>query len=335
MRFEHPVRDLPRLLAGLEEDSGAGPEERSEGLYETETADRGIFRWRLRRRLLTLLLIAAVATLMLSATGYQAGFFIRHLPLLIFAAILVVAGTSPPVPTRTPWRRNPLRRGVMEVLAFSSVAALLTVARYRAPMSPAAGLYLMLGTIALVFLLRGWLAGKAAPQPATRPLPPPPARPRPEPVEDPSRLAVLAACREALEQIGNNAPRGARATGWLDLSGSEKPGQRVWWRLRLPWERGARLRLAGIEESGEEGRTFRLLANLAVDPRRWRTEPGGTRNATFGLLTVEAFEVTPSRVSIRVLSSERAFRPYDLVELLKALEERVHPVEPAPEGAPA
>lgn len=276
---------------------------------------------------------------MLAVAGAQAG---RHLPLLVFAAILVVAGTSPPVSPRTPWRRDPMRRGVAGVLALSAAAAVLAALRYLSPGlgGLATGLYLWLGVLALIPLVRADLAARAAkPAPLTSRAPraptPPPPQPGPEPAEaeDPSRAAVLQACREALEQIGGNAPPGARATGWLDLSRSEEPGQKVWWRLRLPWENGARLRLAGLDETAEGtdgGRIYRLLATLAVDPRRWRTEPGGTRNATFGLLTVESFEVTPSRVSIRVLSPERAFRPYDLIEMLKALEERVHPVEPAP-----
>lgn len=336
LRFAHPVRDLPRLLPYLEKDSGHGGT--GGAAIPVEDADAGIRRWRLRRRLLTFLLIAAVVFLMLSLTGYQAGFFIRHLPLLAFAALLVLAGTSPPVSPRTPWRRDPVRRGVAGVLTLAGTAAAFLAVSHLVPAraSLATALYLSLGTVALLLVMRGWLSGRKAPQPAAAvPRAEPPARP--QPAEDPSRPAVLQACREVVEQIAGNAPEGARATGWLDLSRSEEPGRKVWWRLRLPWEAGARLRLAGIDEVTEAGHTHRLLANLAVDPRRWRTEPGGSRHASFGLLTVEAFEVTPSRVSIRVLSPEREFRPYDLIELLKALEERVHPVAAAPEpgGGPA
>lgn len=342
LRFAHPVRDLPRLLPYLEKDSGSG--RTGEAVVAvTEDADSGIRRWRLRRRQLTLLLIAAVVFFMVGFSPYKAGFFVRHLPLLAFAAILVLAGTAPPVSPRTPWRRDPLRRGVAGALLLSGAAALLVVVHYLSPTraSLAIALYMWLGVLALIFLLRNWFTNRAAPTPSRTALPsPPPPRPEPAEAEDPSRAAVLQACREAMEQIAGNAPPGARATGWLDLSRSEEPGQKVWWRLRLPWENGARLRLAGVDEVADGGRSHRLLANLAVDPRRWRTEPGGTRNATFGLLTVEAFEVTPSRVSIRVLSPERAFRPYDLIEMLKALEERVHPVDPAmspavPGGTPA
>lgn len=334
------MRDLPRLLADLERElerpAAAAP------VPEEEDADTGIRRWRLRRRLLTLLGIAAVVCVMLSVAGGQGGFFVRHLPLLAIAAVLVVAATSPPVSPRIPWRRDPFRRGLAAGLALSLAAAVLTAVKHLAPplAAPAGGLYLMLATLAVMFLIFGGLrsprsvaAPSPAPQPAVRPEPAAPVAP-----VDPIGLDVLKACREAIEQIAANAPKGALATGWLDLTGpAEPPARQVWWRLRLPWENGARLRLAGVDEPGAFGTACRLLANLAVDPRRWRTEPGAARHATFGMLMVESFEVTRSRVSIRVLSPQRAFRPYDLIAMLKALEERVHPAGPADSsgGTPA
>jgi hypothetical protein len=345
VRFAHPVRDLPRLLADLEGElerplaAALFPEE------EEEDADAGIRRWRLRRRLLTLLGIAAAVFVMLGVASGQ-GLYVRHLPLLAFAALLVTAAASPPVSPRLPWRRDPFRRGLAAGLALALAAAVLTAVRHLVPAlaAPASGLYLMLGTLAVMFLVLGGLRSPRSEASSASRASSPPAQPRPKPAVQPEpvdpvdfiRLDVLKACREAVEQIATNAPKGAMATGWLDLTGpAEPPARQVWWRLRLPWENGARLRLAGIEEPAESGTACRLLANLAVDPRRWRTEPGGTRNATFGLLTVESFEVTRSRVSLRVLSPRRAFRPYDLIEMLKALEERVQPVPPVEPAAPS
>lgn len=330
--FAHPVRELPRLLADLERELERPAE--AVTVAVEEDAGAGILRWRLRRRLLTLLGIAAAVFVMLSVAGGQ-GFFVRQLPLLAIAALLVTAATSPPVPPRLPWRRDPFRRGLAAVLALSLAAAALTAVRHFVPAlaAPAGALYLALTTLAVLLLIFGWRSPRSAASPSPAPLP----RPRPEPI-DPSWPDVLRSCRESIEQIADHAPRGAIATGWLDLAGPAEPADRqVWWRLRLPWESGARLRLAGVAEPGAFGTACRLLANLAVDPRRWRTEPGGARHATFGLLMVESFEVTRSRVSIRLLSPQRAFRAYDLIEVLKALEERVHPVEPADSsgGTPA
>jgi hypothetical protein len=249
-----------------------------------------------------------------------------------------VGGTAERVPKGTPLLRNPLNAAFLAVIAFWLVGGgLLQLSGLEPDRALWRILYTGLGGLTLVLLL--WFIWRPRKAGATAPLPA-----GSETAADPvsPRAAVLAACREALEQIGRNAPPGVRATGWIDLTGPEKPGKLVreegkerlyrdvWWRLRLPWENGVRLRLAAVEEvqvrpgSWQRESTFLLLANLAVDPRRWRTEPGRLREST-GTLTVEDFEVTPSRVSVRALSPQWAFPPADLIRLLKTLEARIRP----------
>jgi hypothetical protein len=213
-------------------------------------------------------------------------------------------------------------------MILSGVSVLLGLVAIRSAAGQA--LYAMLGFVALFLLVRQPGLTSSAPR-KTAPAVPAPATPAVAP-PDAAQLATLQACREVLEAIAEHAPHGARATGWLDLT----PGSQVWWRLRLPWGEGVRLRLAGLD--GENG--VRILVNLAVTPRLWLTDPGPARHASFGLLTVDSLTVTPSRISTAVLTSQRAFRAYDLIELLKSLEERLRPrpldgSAPDPAAAPA
>jgi hypothetical protein len=311
--FRHPVGELPGLVSKLERPAPAA------SLPEDFEARRRRLRW----MLLLGLFVATIAAFALDAFGFQAGLFTRHVPLLWFAAILVVAATSPAPATLTvkPEADEPMKKGLRRVLTLSAVAAFLGLCAIQ--FRWAAVLYAMLAPLTLFILVRE--AGQAAsspPQPAPAPRPAPPTATLPP---DAAQSATLQACREVLEAIADHAPHGVTATGWLDLTAGpatqERSAPHVWWRLRLPWGEGVRLRLAGLD--GEHG--VRLLVNLAVSPRLWLTDPGPARNASFGLLTVDSMEVTPSRISTRVLSSQRAFRAYDLIELLKSLEERLQP----------
>ena len=310
VQFRHPVRELPGLVSKLEHPAPMAallPED-----FETR-------RRRLRWRLLLGLFGATVAAFVLDAFGFQSGLFTRYVPLLWFAAILVVAATSPAA--INPAADEPMKRGLRRVLTLSVAAAFLGLCAIQ--FRWAAVLYATLAPLTLFLLVRD--AGQTASSPSRPAAEPRPARPAATPPLDAAQIAALQACREVLEAIGDNAPRGATATGWLDLTAGQgtpkRPVPRVWWRLRLPWGEGVRLRLAGLD--GENG--VRLLVNLAVSPRLWVTDAGPARHASFGLLTVDSLTVTPSRISTVVLSSQRAFRAYDLIELLKSLEERLQP----------
>lgn len=308
--FRHPVRELPDLLTGLEKPAPV-----------KVPADFETRRRRLRWQLLLGIFLATAAAMVLDAFGFQAGLFSRYVPLLWFAAILVTAGTSPAPPAGKTADGDPVTRGFRQVMILSGVSALLGLVALRS--SAGQALYAMLGFVALFLLVRQpGLTGSAPRKTATAV--PAPAAPAAAP-PDAAQLATLQACREVLEAIAEHAPHGAQATGWLDLTPgpetAKRSAPRVWWRLRLPWGEGVRLRLAGLD--GENG--VRILVNLAVSPRLWLTDPGPARHASFGLLTVDSLTVTPSRISTAVLASQRAFRAYDLIELLKSLEERLRP----------
>ena len=90
MLFRHPVRKLPDLVAALERSAAAAPPE-----------DLDTRRRRLRWQLLLGIFVATVAAMALDTFGFQAGLFSRHVPLLLFAALLVTAGTSPAPPAGT------------------------------------------------------------------------------------------------------------------------------------------------------------------------------------------------------------------------------------------
>lgn len=337
LRFDHPVRELPRLLDAFELPSD-GEEEPRETIEKTEAP--GERARRVRRRALLTLAATAGLFLILQLTGVLPGAFTVHMPPLVFAALVVVGGSAPRVPKGTPQFQNPLNQGWMAGLFLSVIAGVfLEFADLPGPEVDRfwLGMYEGLGALAFLALVV-WIF--ATPKRGARA-----AQPPGEAEETPE--AAVAACREFLAAIGRNAPRGAQATGWLDLTGPEKRHKLVrkdrkgrlyrdvWWRLRLPWEDGVRLRLAGVEEieikqdSRFRERTYRLLANLAVDPRRWRTEEKALADELIGSLTVETFEVTPSRVSVRATSEAQAFLPDDLTRLIKILEERIQPVPAA------
>lgn len=332
LRFDHPVRELPDLLAVLERTAAEQPEGPREKRLERETPVSRCQRAR-RRALLSLAATGAVF-LSLQLSGFLPEVFSLHMPLLVFAAVLVVGSTVPRVPAGTPQLKNPIDQSFLVAILLLFIGGSMLQVEGRP--TPA---YMALGVLTLLPLLWILWRSKAA---ASAP------RRSGAAETEPPRQILLAACREVLRTIGRHAPRGARATGWLDLTGAEQQSKQVrsdrkgrrhyrdvWWRLRLPWEDGVRLRLAGIEQVRVEPdsplrkRTFLLLATLAVDPRRWRTERQAIPGNSIGRLVVEALEVTPSRVSARAVSTAQAFQPADLVNLIKALEKRLHPLSKA------
>lgn len=341
--LDHPVRELPGYLADIvrraRERAQPRPASPSD-LSDEEAGDRR--RLRVRRWAVLVLAATAGIFLYLERTGVEPGAFFEHAPMLAFAILLMVCGTFRPVPPNV--RRNPVSYVFLGMVVFWILAGLALQLKDLLP--ERAGLfqavYMSLGGICL--LAAAWAsrkplrpAGETAVA-ASSPVPGPPAG------TDAygSRLRVLAACRSALEQIARHAPEGAQARGWIDLAGPEVPHKLVsedrkgkryedhWWRLRLPWEDGVRLRVIGTERSfvrtdGEREGAWTLQAKLSVDRRRWRTEQGPLRPAGSGGLKVEGFEVTPSRVSARIVAEQWAFEPDDLVDLIRILEERLQP----------
>ncbi len=336
MILDDLVRDLPRLLAEIERRIRDRAERREVDPTEEEADDRR----RLRMRWWAVLVLAAVAAafLFLEFTGAVPHAFSRHGPLLAFAVYLMVAFTFPPMPPYA--RKNPASHAFMAMIAFWFFAGLAIQFRELFPEKAGLfqGIYLGLGGASLVAAV--WLSRK--------PLRPPGAALQRalKAAGDSygSRERVLAACREALEQIGRHTPREAEAVGWLDLSGPEQPEKLVhedhrgrhyrglWWRLRLPWKDGIRLRVIGIEEmlfppaGGREG-VWTLWAKLAVSRRCWRTEPRPFRPEAAVALQVEDFAVRPSQVSARIITERWAFQPDDLVALIRILEERIQPLD--------
>lgn len=353
--FDHPVREIPDQLAVFGREATArwqeGRAEKAENENEeaggVQEADPTARRLRVRRRGLLALAVTGLIFLAMQLSGFLPGVFLGHLPLLAFTAVLVAGGTAQRVPRGTPQFQNPLNWGIFATILFFIVGgSILQIAELDEPRDTQLWiLYTATGVLGLLLLL--WILWRTGPAARLRLGPGAPAAENPEDW----RPASLAACQEVLKKISRNAPAGAHATGWLDLGGPEQRGnlirddrkgrcyRDVWWRLRLPWEDGARLRLAGVEEvqiprgTRDRERTFQLLATLAVDPRRWRTQPGPLPAEAAGGLKVEAFEVTPSRVTARVASAQRAFRPADLIGLIKALEGKIQPL--AGTGGPA
>lgn len=348
--LDHPVRELPGLLEDIERRARDRARPGSGEADEAGVAAGDRRRLKVRRWAVLVLAAAAGAFLYLERAGIEPEAFSRHAPLLAIALLVVVSGTFRPRPPGI--RKNPVFNAFVAAIAFWFLAALTLQLKDLYP--ERAGLfqavYMGLGGIALlaaVWVYRKpfqWAEDEAPPMDASR-----------QPIgADPygSRLRVLAVCRQALEQISRHAPDGAQARGWLDLAGPEVPHKLVsddrkgkcyedqWWRLRLPWGDGVRLRVVGIEKAfvrpnGEHEASWILRAKLSVDRRRWRTEPGPFRPPAAGGaggldgLKVEDFEVTPSRVSARIVAQEWAFQPDDLVGLIRVLEERIQPLSAA------
>jgi hypothetical protein len=330
------VRDLPRLLAKIERRIRDREERRKVDPTEEEADDRR--RLRVRRWAVLVLAAVAVAFLFLEFTGAVPHAFSRHGPLLAFAVYLMVAFTFRPMPPHAP--KNPASRAFLAMVAFWFCAGLAIQFRELFPEKAGLfqGIYLGVGGASLVAAAR--LSRKPL-QPAGKALQ------RELKAAGDSygpRERVLAACREALEQIGRHTPREAEALGWLDLSGPEQPeklvhedhrGRRyrgLWWRLRLPWKDGIRLRVIGIEEvllppAGDREGVWTLWAKLAVSRRCWRTEPRPFRPKAAGALQVEDLVVRPSQVSARIVTQRWAFQPDDLVALIRILEERIQPLD--------
>ena len=344
--LDHPVRELPGLLEDIER--RARDRARPESKEVDEAGEAAGDRRRLKVRRWAVLVLAATAAvfLYLERTGIEPEAFSWHAPLLAIALLVVVSGTFRPMPPGIP--KNPVGYAFVAAIAFWFLAALTLQLKDLYP--ERAGLfqavYVGLGVVALLAAV--WVYRKPFKRAGDDA--PPPEASRQAIGADPygSRLRVLAACRQALEQISRHAPNGAQARGWLDLAGPEVPhklvsddrkGQRYedqWWRLRLPWEDGVRLRVVGIEKAlvrpnGEHEASWALRAKLSVNRRLWRTEPGPFRPESvegLGGLKVENFEVTPSRVSARIVAEEWAFQPDDLVGLIRVLEERIQPLAP-------
>jgi hypothetical protein len=348
-----PVRELPDHLADIERRARERAKPRSASPTDLGDEEAGDRRRRQVRRWSVLVLAATAGIfLYLERSGIEPGAFSDYAPMFAFAILLMVCGTFQPVPPHV--RKNPVAYAFLGMVAFWILAGLAL--QFKDLVPERAGLfqavYMGLGGICL--LVAVWASRKplnlAA---AAEPVSPATAAGAPrQPIgADPygSRLRVLAACRSALEQIARHAPERAQARGWLDLAGPEVPHKLVdenrkgklyednWWRLRLPWEDGVRLRVIGTERSlvrtdGEREPAWTLQAKLSVNRRRWRTEQGPFRppvssgEAGSGGLQVEDFQVTPSQVSARIVAERWAFEPDDLVALIRILEERVQPL---------
>ena len=167
--FDHPVRELPDLLAALDRPAVAAPIAPPEAAAETADLARPR-RLRVRRRALLGLAATGVLFLVLQRSGFLPGVFSVHMPLLAIVAVLVVGGTAERVPKGTPLLRNPLNVAFLAVIAFwLVVGSLLQLSGLETDRVLWRILYTGLGGLTLVLLL--WFLWRPRQAGATAPLP--------------------------------------------------------------------------------------------------------------------------------------------------------------------